>query len=353
MSGTIGTASGGFGEYGSLSSLVSDSQTIQVRLTQLQEQSATGYIADTLGGLGGVSARQVLDLRPEIAHQVQWQANINAVQGNMSTAQTALGSISSIANQFYADLPSLNGLNPSNVDSVAAQAKQALAQVANLLDTKDGNTYVFAGQSPDVAPIPNPDAIGSSAFATSISGTVAANIGTSGAAQAATLTAATANSPFDPGLSTQPPTVQIGENEFVQAGVLANKNTLATSSGSSTTGSYMTDVLRSLATLASLSSSQVGQPGFSSLVTDTTQSLSGAMSAMNAEVGVFGSIQSNLSTTATQLSNTQDALTVQLSSATDVNMATTLSNLTQTQTQLQASYQVIAAAKSLTLANYL
>jgi flagellar hook-associated protein 3 FlgL len=349
VSGSIG----GAGTYGALTSLIGDSQTIQARLATLEEQASSGLIAPTLGGLGGVGARQVLDLRPQIAHQAQWQTNINAVQSAMSVTQTALTSINSVASQFYASLPSLNGLNPSEVDSVAAQAKQALSQVANLLDTKDGDAYVFAGQTPGTAPIPNPDGMATSTFATSIGAAVTANIGTSGAAQVATLTAARANSPFDPTLSTQPPTVQVGEAEYVQTGLVANANTLATSSGSSTTGSYTTDILRSLATLASLSSSQVNQPGFSSLVNDTRQSLSDAMGALNVEGGVFGDLQGRLSTKATELSDTQTALKGQLSSATDVDMAATLSSLTQTQTQLQASYQVIAAAKSLTLSSYL
>ena len=344
----------GAGSYGTLSGLVGDSETLSARLNQLEQQAATGTIATTLGGLGGTAARTVLDLRPQIAQQTQYQANINAVQGQMSTAQTALSSLSSIASQFYGNLPNLNNLSSSEVDSVAADAKQALAQVANLLDTKDGNTYVFAGQTPDTAPIPNPDGIASSTFATGISAAVA-GLATNGAAAtaAATLMAASGTSPFDPTLSSAVPTVQVGENEYVQAGLLANANTLATSSGSSTTGSYARDVLRSLATLASLSSSQVNDPGFSSLISDTQQSLSGAITAMNTEAGVFGDIQSSLSTQSTEIGDVHDALKGQLSSATDVDMASTLSSLTQTQTQLQASYQVIAAAKSMTLANYL
>ncbi len=354
MSGVIGMSSSGMSSFGTLTSLVGDSETIQARLSQLEQQSATGYIAPTLGGLGGTAARQVLDIRPQIAHQTQYQANINAVQGQMSVAQTALSSISSIASQFYGDLPQLTNLNPGEVDSVASQAKQALAQVAGLLDTKDGNTYVFAGQTPDTAPIPNPDAISSSTFAASIA-TAVAGLATNGAAAttAATLVAASGTSPFDPSLSSTVPTAQVGENEYVQTGLLANANTLVTSAGSSTTGSYMRDVLRSLATLASLSGSQVNAPGFSSLISDTQQSLSGAIGALNTEAGSFGAIQSGLSTRSTAIGEVHDALTTQLSSATDVDMASTLTSLTQTQTQLQASYQVIAAAKNMTLANYL
>jgi flagellar hook-associated protein 3 FlgL len=53
------------------------------------------------------------------------------------------------------------------------------------------------------------------------------------------------------------------------------------------------------------------------------------------------------------LSDTSTALTGQLSTAQDVDMAATLSNLTLTQTQLQESYQLIAAASGMSLAKFL
>jgi len=43
----------------------------------------------------------------------------------------------------------------------------------------------------------------------------------------------------------------------------------------------------------------------------------------------------------------------QVSSAQDVDMAQTISSITQVQTQLQASYQLIANMQSMTLTKYL
>lgn len=343
-----------FGDYGALSGLVGDGAAIRSRLDRLQQQAATGTIADTLGGLGGIAARHVLDLRPQIAHETQWQANIDAVQGQMSATQTALKSVSDIAGQFYGELPKLSGLNPGDVDTVAARAKQALVQVASLLNTKVGDRYVFAGQTPGTPPVPNPDGIASSPFVTSVASAVsglAANGAT--ATTAATLAAASGTSPFDPSLAPAVPTVQVGEAEYIQVGVLANANTLAASSGPSTTGSYMRDVLRGLATLASLSSGQITASGFPALVDDTRQSFGGAISALNAEAGALGDVQSGLAVRHAALGDMHDALTAQLSSVTDVDMASTLTSLSLVQTQLQASYRIIAQAKGMTLADYI
>jgi flagellar hook-associated protein 3 FlgL len=111
--------------------------------------------------------------------------------------------------------------------------------------------------------------------------------------------------------------------------------------------------MRALATLGSLSSSQINDPGFAGLVQDTGTSLNGVVSAMAVDVGVLGNTQANLATTQTQLSDTATALTGQLSNVQDVDMASTLSQLTATQSQLQASYRLITGENSLSLVNFL
>ncbi len=77
------------------------------------------------------------------------------------------------------------------------------------------------------------------------------------------------------------------------------------------------------------------------------------MSAMGNDVGVLGNTQARLATTKTQLADAATALTNQVSSAEQVDMAATLSRITQTQTQLQASYQLIAGSSGLSLVKYL
>jgi len=115
----------------------------------------------------------------------------------------------------------------------------------------------------------------------------------------------------------------------------------------------MLDLMRALATVGSMSSSQTTDPNFALLVSDTQTSVTGAISAMNTDVGILGEQQSSLTALGTTLGDTQTALTTQLSTSTNVDMASTLSNLTLTQTQLQESYQLIAGESSLSLAKVL
>jgi len=362
MSGTV-TATGQ-SEAGWMSSLISNAAIVRQKLETLTNQASTGLVGTTYAGLGG-GAAVALDLNPELANLQTWQANINQATGPMQVTQTAMTQLQSIAASFYASANSLNAADPASVDVLAASAQSALQQVAGLLDTTDGNTYVFGGADSTNPPVPGPDQILGSGFYTQINGAVGA-LASNGAAAtvAATLATAASNatgtSPFSSYMS-QPaatlqadtPVVQVGQGQVVQVGLLASANSAVPSTGSSTTGSYMRDLMRALATIGSLSSAQVNDSGFQGVVQDAATSLQGVVSAMADDAGVLGNTQTALTATQTRLSDTATALTTQVSAAQNVDMAQTLSNLTLVQTQMQASYQVIAGMSGLSLVKFL
>ena len=235
--------------------------------------------------------------------------------------------------------------------------------MGELLNSQFGGAYVFAGQDSGNPPVPNPDRILSTGFFTQIE-TAVAGLAANGAAAttAATLAAAASNapgtSPFSDFMSrgpgtAAPPSVSLGDGGTRPVGLLASENTNAISSGSSTTGSYMRDLMRALATVGSLTSAQAGDPNFATLISDTQVSVGGAISAMATDVGILGERQAALTATQTTLEDTELALTAQLSPAENVDMASTLSELTQTQTRLQASYQLISSANAMSLVKFL
>jgi flagellar hook-associated protein 3 FlgL len=364
MSGAItGPADAGW-----LSSLISDAAGVRQKLDTLSNQASTGLVGTTYAGLGSGAAVS-LNLNPEIANLQTWQANINQATGPMQVTQTAMTQLQSIAQNFYAQINTVDsssaGLNTSNVDVLAASARSALQEVAGLLDTTDGNTYVFGGADSTNPPVPGPDLILGSGFYTQINSAVG-NLASNGAVATAAATLATASSnaagtsPFSVYMSqsaatlqADTPAVQVGQGRTVQIGLLASANGAVSSTGSSTTGSYMRDLMRALATIGSLSSTQAGASGYQALVQDTSNSLQGVISAMAGDAGVLGNTQTALTATQTQLSDTTTALTTQVSGVQDVDMALTLSNLTLVQTQMQASYQVIAGMSGLSLAKFL
>lgn len=347
-----------------LAQLLADSAATRTTLDTLTQQVSSGYVSPRIAGLGTGTA-VALSLAPALSANATYQANIAAAAGPMGVAQTALSEIGSIARNFYAQTDNLNGLDAGTVDSIAASARDALSQVANLLDSQDGNTYVFAGQDQTNPPVPNPDNIGSSGFATAIASAIA-GLGTNGAAATVASTLATAasnatgTSPFSAALNAAAASgtdirtlTQTGTETYVPSGIVANSNADVPSTGAVTTGSYTRDILWALATLGSLSSSQLSDNGFQSLVSDVRTGLGNAITALNQDAGVMGNRQTAMQARSTQLSDAATSLQTQLSSAEDVDTATAMTRLSTVQTQLQASYQMIAAEQGLSLVKYL
>ena len=349
---------------GSLAVAADAASLVRRRLDALTRQTGDGLRAQGYGGLGA-GAPAALALNATLTRVDGWQGNAQRIGGRLQAAQSALGGISDVASQFFASTNDLNGLNAGSVDSVAAGARDALRRVAGLLDASFGDTYVFAGTDSARPPVPDPDGILASGFYTGINAAVA-NLAATGAAGTigATLATAASNaagvSPFSAQLS-QPaaalvgerPVVQVGPDQFVPVGVLASANADIASTGSSTTGSYIRDIMRALATLGSLTSAQIPAAGFAALVQDVHDSLGGAITALNGDAGVLGDRTAALNDTAQRLGDTSVALKDQISNAQDVDMAQTLTQLSAAQTQLQASYQLMSTLRQLSLVNFL
>src|SRR3954447_4455864 len=183
-------AANGTATLGLLGRLLADNTVLRNRLDRLTGQASSGMAGQTYAEMGAAASTS-LDLRPGIESLRGWQANIDAADTRMKVAQSAMSGIEDIASRFLAKLNDLNGINASNVDSVAADARSALAQVGDLLNSKAGDVYVFAGIDTGNPPVPNADAITSSGFFTGIQAAVA-GLAANGAAATAASTLATA-----------------------------------------------------------------------------------------------------------------------------------------------------------------
>lgn len=366
MSAAIGAASAEYGTYGpgTLGEVAGVSSRVKASLDTLAQQASSGLVSQTYAGLGA-AVGTALSLAPQIATQQAYSTAIDAASSRMQVTQTALTQISSVASQFYANTNELNGLDANTIDNISTDARQALHQVAGLLDSTDAGSYVFAGTDSANAPVPDPDGILSSGFFTQIESAVG-GLSTNGASTviAQTLSIASTNtagtSPFSAAQSqsaaavqSQLPQVAVGDGQQVTVGICASANAFVTSTGTSTTGSYARDILRALATLGSLSSGQASDTGFASVVQDVRTSLAGAITALNQDAGVLGDTQTALKAQQTEIDDATTAMQGQLSNVQDADMTSTLSQLTQTQTRLQASYQVLSGAASLSLVHYL
>lgn len=311
-------------DYSYMTRLLSNSSTVRDQLDQAQEQVATGLISDSYSGLG-TQARAALSLAPAIAHQATYSQNIDVAQGRLEITQGAMTSISDIAAKFYAAVNTYNPSDPTSVQTLAANAKSAIQQIGDFLNSKSGDVYLFAGKDTGHPPVPDTDPD----------------------VMSAGLLSGPSGPPFSSTIGTSPLTIQAGPGQTVQVGLIANANTLVTSA--SPTGSYMRDTLTALAKIAALGTSTTPAAD----VAGARTTLSNSISAMASETGSLGNIQSNLTTRQTQLASLTISLKKQLSSAEDADAAEAISRAALLKTQLQASYQIIADSRSLSLASYL
>jgi flagellar hook-associated protein 3 FlgL len=347
-------------DIGTLSQASANTELIQQRIDQLTEETSTGLLSQTYGGLGS-GASQALDLTAQLAQNATDQTNVNQATTIATATQDALGQIETLASTFAQSITSQLTSGASSTDALATSARTTLSEVADLLNTKVGDTYIFAGQDSSNPPIPSGNTITSSSFYTAIA-TAVAGLSTTGYAgvEAATLSASESGStttPFSATLeaSNAPATVDLGGGQFVQTGVLADQNTDAVSAGVGTTstGSYIRDLLRGLATIGSLSSTQANDPNFQPLLQDTLTSVQNATTALNTDIAGLGARQDRLTDATNDLTDTATVLKTQLSNVQDADLASVATELSAAQTQLQSSYQVIAALSQLSLAKFL
>jgi flagellar hook-associated protein 3 FlgL len=345
-------------DFGTLNQIVDATAGIKQNINQLTAETSSGYLASSYAGLGGAAA-PALDLSAQIAATTQLQTNTQSAATLQQAAQTALGQIESVASNFATQANQLQTL-PNSAPTVAAAAQDALRQVAGLLDTEVGGIYVFAGQDSATPPIPNPDNISQSAFTTAIQNAVA-NLTTNGAAATTASTLAIASpggtTPFSATLESAgaQSEVDIGGGVRVALAPLANSNSNAQSAGAGTTstGSYTRDILMSLATLTGLTPTQTESANFPAFIQNTVTTLNGAVSAINTDIGALGDRQDQVTTAQTDLGDTNTTLQTQLSNLQDADLTTVATQLSQAQTQLQASYQILSSLSTLTLARFL
>ena len=352
--------------YSSLDALLASTTSLKNQVGVLQEQTSTGKLSQDYAGLGTATS-QVLDLQAATAQSAGYAQTITTAQGKASAMQDVLTQIQSVVSSVSSAALGLTGTaSATTVSSVSLQAKQALTQVASLLNTQYDGQYLFSGADSSNPPIPSAQNITSSGLYTQIGaalnalasnpttpaiGTVIANT-VAVASSTAPGTTVFSNYLTNAGRTATQSEVQVSPTQQISLDLPANQNVGAASDPSGT-GSAISDILRGLAVVANSSTAISGNPDFATLMQNASATLTSAGQTVAAESGALGLTQNTLTAASSQNSSTQTAMQTQLSNLTDVDMATAISQLQAVSTQLQASYNVISTARNLTLANYL
>jgi len=342
-----------------------DTEALRMRLVKLTRQAATGKVSQVGGDIAPQLAR-AQSIGSAVSRLETYGRVIDRTLGETQASQHAMRQLQDIATRF-ADTTAikLDPNDPQSLTFAASAARQALVQVGQVLNTTYQGQYIFSGTDTANPPVPNAEGLPISAFASQI----AAAIGTLGGGNAAAIAADTKTiaqsdaagvTPFstfvsDPatGLSEARRSIPTADGQTLTFSLFANRNANTTSSGD-TTGSWARDLLRGLASIASLTPAQAASPqDFRDLAGKIRDGLRAARDGISNEAGALGLTEERLKTTRDNHTTMINALKGQLSDITDVDLATTLAALQQTQTALQASYTVLGRIASLTLTQFL
>ena len=349
------------------------------RLSQLQQQVATGQKSNRFDGLTASEARQSITLRAQLErNQVYLQnlASMTTVNAALNHSLVSLGDIVKEAHDttLAGGIPSIGNDNGAAVQMASASA---LDQAIGVLNGQVAGIYLFGGRS-NIAPMASAAAI-QAAVRASLNGaappppftTIA---GATTAANSTFATAATAGTTIqlDPTkLGNWGPTtndvagepVAIGDNLAITPNIGVLPNTARNGNGvvDPYTGlvvdkSYMAmDTVRTLATLAEVKISDFG--GDKNLYINFVQGQLAQLNFAGKEIihqitasGQQGKAMVD-ATDSLQAQNIQ--LKAAISTVESVDASTAITNLQNLQTQLQATYQVTALLKNLSLVNYI
>ncbi len=339
--------------YGLVGRIGGYAVTLDRRETDLTAQSTSGLIASNVTDLG-VGTSQVLNLQPQVSQLAAYGENATIAGDRLTAAQTTLSSIGSIASDMATGLTSLAGESgttaSASISTLAIEAKAALGSLMGLLNTSAGDSYVFGAAGSSAPPVSDPSTAAASVLA---SGAAAiAGLSANGAASTiASISAGVAGAAiFDPSqMPAGTTTIQVGAGETVAVGFTAT----SPYSASAPTQTSFGDLIGVLSAVANLSPTNGQASDFSDLVSGLRTVLGQAQSGISSMVSTLGVSQQTVSAASDTNAALTAALTTQIGDLTSVDLPTVATQLTATQNQITASYEIINALRGMTLAAYL
>lgn len=124
----------------------------QTRLFETQNSISTGKVAPNFAGLGADSSRFV-SLKSQVSRIDQYLKNAEIVDQRLSQMETINGQVFDIASKFKTLL--VNGLNANQAADLDLNQKATdlINQLSGLLNSKLDGRYLFSGSSTDTAPV--------------------------------------------------------------------------------------------------------------------------------------------------------------------------------------------------------
>jgi flagellar hook-associated protein 3 FlgL len=331
---------------------------MQSDLAKVSKEVSTGQLAD-IGLSLGAGTGQSVTLRQEQSRLTTIQNTNNVVSTRLSSTQSALDDVLSSAQSFLSSLIGATGTgaDSSSLQALQAQAKDNLQALTSSMNTTVGGQYIFGGVNTDVKPMsdylqqpaggakqavdaafqsafgmaqsdPNVSTISSSAMQNFLAGPFAALF--QGSGWTSDWSAA----------SSQTVRSRISSSELIDTSVTADQ-----------------PAFQQLA----MAYTMVTELGSQNLSTDAMQTVIGAATqAINTAVQDVTNLQAGVGQTQSAVTDANNQISVQLTvlgtnldnleGIDSYDVSTQVSNL---QTQLEASYEITNQLHQLSLVNYL
>lgn len=336
---------------------------LRARLEATDQRIASGYRARSLSELGA-DALVSIDGRRAINLADSFIKTIDQSRTRIEVSLSVLNRIGALAQQGIENIQRQFGAQPPSLSIVAADASRSLRELQSLLNETVDGQYLFNGQASQNPPVPG-DILASGAFGAIQSQMNSLAPGNAATVIANSVTAAQSNAPgvtpFDayisgpPGLTESPATAKVDVNLSIRIGLKANANADAISTAPNTTGSFIRDMFRGLAILASVTDAQraAAPADFAQVLEDVRQTLDDAFRASQQEAGSLGQISSNLDAIKRRHEALRDTLTARVARVEDTDIAAESAKRALLDTQIQAIYRLLVSRRDLNLANFI
>jgi flagellar hook-associated protein 3 FlgL len=297
-------------------------QTNQLENQQntLQSEATTG-LKFSLPEDDPAAMSQALELQTDSSANTQYQSNITQLQDSATTSYNALNGLQTLISQANTIAAGVDGTTSTQeLSSYATEIGGIIQQALQLANTQDSQgNYIFGGTNASTPPF---------AATTDANGNVT-------------------------GVTYQ------GNTSVAQAEIAPGVTISAQTLGANTTGSGPrglitdsrsgADLFNHLITLQN----DLASGNVSAVSTTDAQQLSKDQDNIDYQVGSNGVVQSTLTNTNSVATQQGTNLTTQMSNLTSANLATTLTQLQQTQTSYQAALQSGVQVMQLSLLDYL
>lgn len=139
---------------------------LQTGLTRTQQQISSGKVADIYSGLRGEDSRISIQLRETISTKESFIDSTETTRVRMKIMETTLVGIQELAQDLRTRLiEQVDGLLPNSAPALKVFADTAIDQLANLLNTQADGRFLFSGTAVTTQPIVNTATLKTNAFA--------------------------------------------------------------------------------------------------------------------------------------------------------------------------------------------